>query len=95
MRRITKTIVWIGVGGALYFVSCNHFIYFGGKTVRLLKKEQPTFSRTFFSTSLKTPEQILSDDVLRDAGMGDLLVDMGLLTEQNKDYIMSKYEEED
>ncbi len=95
MRRITKAIVCIGVGGALYFVACNHFIYFGGKNIKLLKKKQPTFSRTFFSTSLKTGEAILADDVLREAGIGDLLVEEGLLNEKKKNVLISRYEMED
>jgi len=93
MRRITKTIVWIGVGGALYFVASNHFIYMGGANIKLLKKKELTFSRTFFSTSLKTGKQILQDDVLREAGIGDLLVEEGVLSEERKDYLMSEYEE--
>jgi hypothetical protein len=93
MRRITKTIVWIGVGGALYFVASNHFIYMGGASVKLLKKKEPTFSRTFFSASLKTSEQILEDDVLREAGIADLLAEVGMLSEEQKDYLMSEYEE--
>lgn len=95
MRRITKTIVWIGIGGALYLVASNHFIYFGGSRVKLLKKKKPTFSRTFFSTSLKTNEAILDDDVLREAGIADLLVEMGLLSEKKRDHLMSLYEEEE
>ena len=63
--------------------------------VKLLKKKQPTFSRTFFSTSLKTNEQILKDDVLREAGIADLLVEAGMLSEERRDYLMAEYEEDD
>lgn len=93
MRRITKWVVWIGVGGALYFVSAHHFVYFGGTKIKLLKKKQPTFSRTFFTTELKTPGIIFKDDVFREAGIGDLLVAEGLLSEERKDYLMEKYEQ--
>jgi hypothetical protein len=92
MRRITKWIVWIGVGGALYYVSANHFIYLGGMNVKLLKKKQLTLSNTFFSTELKTPEIILKDDVLREAGIADLLVEEGLLAEERKKALLEKYE---
>jgi hypothetical protein len=92
MRRITKTAIWLGIGGVLYFISCNHFIYFGGKTLKLLKKKQPTMSRTFFSTTLKNNEAILKDDVLREAGIADLLVEMGLMSEEEKKRLMVKIE---
>lgn len=92
MRRITKTIIWIGVGGVLYFLSSNHFVYFGDTKVKLLKKKRLTLSRTFFSTELKTNEMILADDVLREAGIGDLLIDMGLMSTEQRDRIMAKFE---
>ncbi len=95
MKIITKVALGIGVGYGLYLVACNHFIYFGGKDIRLLKKKEPTFSRTFFSTTLKEPRIILSDDVLRKAGIGDLLVEMGLLSKERKEFYISRFEEEE
>ncbi len=95
MRRITKWTLGLAILGGLYYVSCNHFIYFGGFDIQMLKKKKSTFSRTFFSTSLKTPEVILSDDVLREAGIADLLVKKGLLGEERKKQLMKRYEEED
>ena len=95
MRRITKWAVGIGVGYGLYLVSVHHFVYFGGGKVRLLRKEQPTLARTFFSTELKKPETILKDDVLRKAGIADLLVEEGLLSEARRDYLMEQYEQEE
>lgn len=92
MRRITKAIVWIGVGGVLYLVSCHHFIYLGGRKLKLLKKKQPSFSRTFFSTSLKSNEMILSDKVLREAGIAELLIEMGLMNEKERDRIIARIE---
>lgn len=92
MRRITKAIVWAGVGGALYLVSCHHFIYLEGGKIKLLKKKQPTFSRTFFSTSLKSNEMILSDEVLREAGIAELLIEVGRMSEKDKERLMAKIE---
>lgn len=95
MRIITKTALGIGAMYGLYFVACNHFIYFDSNKIKLLKKKEPTFSRTFFSTSLKPNETILADDVLREAGIGDLLVEMGLLGKEKRDHLMAKYEKKD
>lgn len=92
MRRITKAIVWAGVGGALYLVSCHHFIYLEGGKIKLLKKKQPTFSRTFFSTSLKSNEMILSDEVLREAGIADLLINVGRMSKEEEKRLMTRIE---
>ena len=94
MRIITKTILGIGVGYGLYLVASHHFIYFGGQNIKWLKKKQLTFSATFYSATLKTNEAILGNDVLREAGLGDLMVDMGLLSEKRKEYIVTKIEKE-
>jgi len=94
MRIITKTILGIGVGYGLYLVASHHFIYFGGQNIKWLKKEKLTFSDTFYSATLKTNEAILGHDVLREAGLGDLMVDMDLLSEKRKEYLVSKIEKE-
>jgi hypothetical protein len=94
MRIITKTILGIGVGYGLYLVASHHFIYFGGQNIKWLKKKQLTFSDTFYSATLKTNKTMLSHDVLRKAGMGDLMVDMGLLSEKRKEHLLSKIEKE-
>ncbi|MBW2216937.1 MAG: hypothetical protein JRF34_07070 [Deltaproteobacteria bacterium] len=92
MRIITKTILGIGVGYGLYFVASHHFIYFGGQNIKWLEKEKLTFSDTFYSATLKTNEAIIDHDVLREAGLPDLMVDMGLLSEKRKEYLVSKIE---
>ena len=94
MRIITKTILGIGVGYGLYFVASHHFIYFGGQNIKWLEKEKLTFSDTFYSATLKTNKAILDHDVLREAGLPDLMVDMGLLSEKRKEYLVSKIEKE-
>ena len=95
MRRITNTAIWLGIGGLLYFISANHFVYFGGWSVKMLKKKELTLSHTFFSTTLKKNDVILKDKVLREAGMADLLVEMGRMSEAERDKLMAKYEKEE
>ncbi len=94
MRIITKSILGIGVGYGLYFVASHHFIYFGSQNIKWLEKEKLTFSNTFYSATLKTNKEILDHDVLREAGLPDLMVDMGLLSEERKEYLVSKIEKE-
>jgi hypothetical protein len=82
----------IGVGYGLYLVASHHFIYFGGKDIKWLKKNRLTFSHTFYSATLKTPEVILDHDVLLEAGLADLMVDEGYLTEERVAFYLSKIE---
>jgi hypothetical protein len=50
---------------------------------------------TFVSLDNKRPETIMENDDLRDAGIGDLLVELGMLTEEKKSLLEMKlgYEE--
>ena len=93
MRRITKWGIWIAVFAGLYYIAGFHFIYFGGWTVKKLKKKNLTFSRTFFSMELKSIAMVLDDDVLREAGIADLMVEMGMLDEERKKVLLREYEE--
>ena len=92
MRIITKTILGLGVGYGLYFVASHHFIYFGATNIKWLEKKQLTFSNTFYSATLKSPEIILDNDVLMEAGLADLMVDEGYLTEEQIDRTLSRIE---
>ena len=92
MRIITKTILGIGVGYGLYLVASHHFIYFGDKNIKWLSKKRLTFSNTFYSATLKTPEVILDNKVLLEAGLADLMVEEGYLTEERVDFYLSKIE---
>jgi len=95
MRIITKTALGIGAGYGLYLIASYHFIYFGSQNIKLLKKKQMTFSSTFYSAALKSPETILRNEVLREAGLADLLVEEGYLSEERKEHYLSKIEEEE
>lgn len=94
MRRITKTFVGIGIAGIIYMLSSHHIIYFGGKTFKVLKKQKLTLNYTFFSATLKSNKSILSIDILREAGIADLLIGMGRMNEAQRDRLMSEYEDD-
>jgi hypothetical protein len=80
MRKIKKLFVWACVIGVGYFVMANHFI-FVGSTPKILKKTKLSMDYTFFSTQGKTNKSILQVDELRKAGVGELLVRMGKISE--------------
>jgi hypothetical protein len=73
----------------LWFVLDNHFI-FSGQSVRLLKKEELNLHDTFISLDNKKPESVLRNDRLREAGIGDVMVELGILSQNKKSELESK-----
>ncbi len=100
---IKKYILYAILIGIVYAFLAYHYIYTGGEgvhildSIQILKKEKLNLRYTFFSVTSKKPENILKIDVLRDAGIGDILVDYDYLTEAQRTKIEDQYysEEED
>ncbi|MCJ7596022.1 MAG: hypothetical protein MUO52_14755 [Desulfobacterales bacterium] len=90
MNRLKKIFLWAILAGALYFVLSNHFI-FVGKDVKVLKKSRLTLEYTIFSTQSKSVESILAIDDLRKDGIGELLVEVGKLSESQLQVLIEKY----
>jgi hypothetical protein len=90
MKQRLKQYGLIAVAAALiWFVLDNHFV-FSGKSVRLLKKETLDLHDTFISLDNKKPESLISNDRLREAGIGDLMVELGILSDDRKSELESK-----
>jgi hypothetical protein len=66
-----------------YFFASQHIIIHHND-FWLLKKSYLSFEYTFYSVTNKKPAQIMRNDMLRDAGIGDLLVDLEIITEAQK-----------
>ena len=98
LKRIKGYII-IGIFLALgYFISSHHIILYkinNSLGFELLKKSYLTLEYTFFNVTTKRPENILKIDLLREAGIGDLLVDIGKLTEGKKQELEARFENED
>jgi hypothetical protein len=90
--KVKKTLVWGVVGAVFYFLLSFHIIFVGSK-VKLLKKSSLTLEYTIFSTQGKSNESILRVDDLRRDGIGELLVSMGRLSEEELDLLLQKLEE--
>lgn len=89
-----KLTIWIILGAVLYFLLSYHFIFID-KTVKLLKKSSLTLNYTIFSIKKKSNKSILSIDVLREDGIGDLLVEMGRMSEEEMEMLVAEIEEEE
>jgi hypothetical protein len=83
------TLLLIGVA-LLYFFMSYHIIIIEGniREIRLLKKSTFTLEYTFFSTKNKSNKYMLSIDMLRENGLGELLIEEGLMTEAEQTLIL-------
>ena len=57
----------------------------------LLNKTKLNLNHTFFSLHQKKPEAILKIRQLREAGIGELMVELGLVTQPEKDRLENLY----
>ena len=82
---IIGVLLYIG-----YYMMGHHFIFFG-RHVKILKKTDLTMDYTFYSVGAdrkdveyKGIENILAITPLRKAGIGELMVEMGVITEEER-----------
>ena len=88
--RIKQYILIAIIAAAGYFVMSNHFIFYGTQ-VHLLKKPELHLHYTFFSIKEKRPSSIMKIDYLREAGIGDLLVELQMIDHEQKARLESEY----
>ena len=91
-KRIKQYILIAVLAGAAYFLMSNHLIFYGTK-IHLLKKPSLHLHYTFFSIKEKRPSSIMKIDFLREAGIGDLLVELGMIDEEQRAMLESEYSE--
>ena len=98
MAQVLKRyLLYAIIAGCIYLLLAHHFVYTGGEgidikdSVRFLKKEKLNLRYTFFSLQKKKPDTIMKIDDLRDAGIGDILVDFDFITEDEKVTLENKY----
>jgi hypothetical protein len=92
MRQRIKQYLLIGLAATVfYFILSNHYIV-DGRDVYLLKKTSLHLHETFVSISNERPQTILKNDILREAGIGELFVDLEMMSEEEMSLLVSKYE---
>ena len=89
-QRLKQYFLIALAAAALYFVLDNHFIM-KKYHVYLLPKTTPNLHDTFVSLNHKRPETIMENEDLRDAGIGDLMVELELLTDEERQKLESKF----
>ncbi len=93
---LKKYLIWAVLAGILYGLLSYHVILVG-KSIKVLEKSELTLNYTFYSTNGKRNSTIMSIDDLREDGIGEILVDSGLMSQEEYDMYMDKYtyQEED
>ena len=89
-QRLKQYLLIALAAAALYFALDNHFIM-KKHHVYLLPKSTLNLHDTFVSLDNKRPATVLENEELRDAGIGDLMVELKMLTEEKKNRLESKY----
>ena len=93
MNALIKKIFIVGIlGGILYFFLSFHLVFINS-TIKLLRKSSLTLEYTFFMANGKTNATILSTDDLREDGIGEILIEMGKMSEGQYTRLMRKYEQ--
>lgn len=93
-KVLKKWLFWAALGALLYGALSYHIIIIG-KTPHLLKKEELTLEYTFYSTHSKRLKTMMQIDALRRAGIGELLVDAGEMSEKEYERYLREYGYED
>ena len=86
-------LIAIAIFGFYYLLS-HHFIFTSWNTFDILPKQELTLKYTFYSLKQANPEAVLRIDVLRDAGIGEIMLDKGMLPEYKYDQILRKIDSE-
>lgn len=74
---------------AFYFLLSHHIIFSSFTEFDLLNKSELTLKYTFFSLQQANPSQVLQIDVLRNAGIENIMLKRNIITEEKLNYILN------
>ena len=90
-KKIMSYVIAAILLGCGYFLASRHIVIYE-KEFNLLNKAYLTFEYTFYHITDKDPDDVMRIDILRDAGIGEILVDYGMITEMEREKLEAKYE---
>jgi hypothetical protein len=94
MLKRLKQYFLIGLAiAAVYFFLSRHIVFLG-TDFYLLQKQEMTLEYTFFSIKDKKVANIIQIDPLRRAGIGNVLVELQLITDEERYELENYYEYE-
>ncbi len=86
-----KNYFWVALGiAAFYFLLTHHIIFSSFRDFDLLKKAEPTLEYTFYSIRTNSPFETLRIDILRDAGIEEILLERGILSEERLNQLLER-----
>jgi hypothetical protein len=94
--RLKQYLLIAAAGAGLYFLLSHHIIFHGEeanfvKNIYLLKKSKLDLHETFVSLNQKSPDSIMRVRVLRENGIGELMVEIGMITDAERRRLEAKY----
>ena len=96
-KRIKHFIMLALVAGLIYGLLSQHFFFYG-RQFKVQPKAELTFNYTFVNvepTELRTPYKMLKDEGLREAGIGDVMVEFEIITDDQLGAIEDRIDSED
>jgi predicted membrane protein len=93
LKKIRNYIL-IGILLAIGYVLASQHIIIVDKDFKFLKKSYLSFEYTFYIITDKNPEHVMRIDLLREAGIGDYMVELEMLTEDEMEALENKYGDE-
>lgn len=92
-EKIRNYLLIAGAFGVLYFFNSYHIIIYD-KDFSLLAKPYHTLEYCFFDITQRKADKILREDLLREAGIGELMVELGKISEDELLRLEAKYSSE-
>jgi hypothetical protein len=92
MLKRLKQYFFIGLVIAVVYLLLSQHIIIQGKNFFFLKKQEMTLEYTFFSIQEKKAANIMQIAPLRKAGIGNILVELQIITDEERYKLENYYE---